>query len=108
MTSRMLYEAKGLHKQALKAYKHALDVDPGHVPSLVSIAVVLRKLGGRSGPVARSFLNEALRVYRMSSSAWYNLGLLLRDESPTFLREAADCFEAATVLKETEPIEPFR
>ncbi|KAK9076011.1 hypothetical protein SSX86_004341 [Deinandra increscens subsp. villosa] len=104
----LLYEAKGLHKQALKAYKHALDVDPIHVQSLVSIAVLFRKLGGQSGPVARSFLNEALRVDRMHSSAWYNLGLLLRDEGPMWLKEAADCFEAAGVLKETEPIEPFR
>ncbi|KAI3772962.1 hypothetical protein L6452_04158 [Arctium lappa] len=107
-TNGLLYEAKGLHKQALKAYKHALDVDPGHVQSLVSIAVVFRKLGGQSGAVARSFLNEAIRVNRMSSSAWYNLGLLLRDEGPMFLKEAADCFEAAAELKETEPIEPFR
>ncbi|XP_024968743.1 protein NPGR2-like [Cynara cardunculus var. scolymus] len=107
-TNGLLCEAKGLHKQALKANKHALDVDPGHVQSLVSIAVVFRKLGGQSGAVARSFLNEALRVNRMSSSAWYNLGLILKDEGPMFLREAADCFEAATVLKETEPIEPFR
>ncbi|KAI3694350.1 hypothetical protein L1987_77315 [Smallanthus sonchifolius] len=107
-TMGLLYEAKGLHKEALKAYKHALDVDTTHPQSLVSIAVVLRKLGGQSGPVARSFLNEALRVDRMQSSAWYNLGLLLRDEGPMGLREAVDCFEAAGVLKETEPIEPFR
>ncbi|KAL8254478.1 hypothetical protein R6Q59_032699 [Mikania micrantha] len=104
----LLYEAKGLYKEALKAYKHALDVDPIHVQSLVSMAVVFRKLGGQSGPTARSFLNEALRVDMMHSSAWYNLGLLLKDEGPMCLREAADCFEAAGVLKETEPIEPFR
>ncbi|XP_076934022.1 protein NPGR2-like [Bidens hawaiensis] len=104
----LLYEAKGLHKQALKAYKRALDVDPAHVQSLVSIAGVFRKLGGQSGPVARSFLNEALRVDKMHSPAWYNLGLLLRDEGPIGQREAADCFEAAGVLMENEPIEPFR
>lgn len=104
-TTGVYYEAKGLHRQAVKAYKHALDVDPGHVQSLVSMAVVLRKLGGRSGVVGRSFLNEALRVDRLNPSVWYNLGLCLKDEAPT---EAADCFEAAGVLKETEPIEPFR
>ncbi|XP_076921020.1 protein NPGR2-like [Bidens hawaiensis] len=104
----LLYEAKGLNKQALKAYKRALDVDPAHVQSLVSIAGVFRKLGGQSGPVARSFLNEALRVDKMHSPAWYNLGLLLRDEGPAGLTEAVDCFEAAGVLMETEPIEPFR
>ncbi|XP_023745548.1 protein NPGR2 [Lactuca sativa] len=104
-TTGLLYEAQGLNRQALKAYKHALDVDPGDVESLVSMAVVLRKVGGGAGAVGRGFLNEALRVDRMKSSVWYNLGLYLRDESPM---EAADCFEAAGVLKETEPIEPFR
>ncbi|CAH1431867.1 unnamed protein product [Lactuca virosa] len=104
-TTGLLYEAQGLNRQALKAYKHALDVDPGDVESLVSMAVVLRKVGGGAGAVGRGFLNEALRVDRMRSSVWYNLGLYLRDESPM---EAADCFEAAGVLKETEPIEPFR
>ncbi|KAL4571957.1 hypothetical protein LXL04_018725 [Taraxacum kok-saghyz] len=101
----LLYEAKGLNRQALKAYKHALDVDPSHVESLVSMAVVLRKVGGRCGPVGRSFLNEALRVDKMNSRVWYNLGLCLIDEAPI---EAGDCFEAAGVLEETEPIEPFR
>ncbi|GJX69581.1 NPGR2-like protein [Tanacetum coccineum] len=104
----LLYEAKGEHKQALKAYKHALDADPVHVESLISIAGVFRRLGGQSGPVARSFLNEALRIDRMNSSAWYNLGKLLRDEGSMYLSEAADCFQAASVLMETEPIEPFR
>ena len=104
----MLYEAKGLHKQALNAYKHALDADPAHVESLISIAGVFKKLGRQSGPVARSFLNEALRIDKMNSTAWYNLGMLLKDEGPMYLSEAADCFQAASVLMETEPIEPFR
>nr|XP_043620221.1 protein NPGR2-like [Erigeron canadensis] len=104
----LLYEAQGLHKEALKSYKHALDVNPAHVQSLISIAVVFRKLGGQSGAVAQSFLNEALRVDRMNSSAWYNLGLFLRNEGPMCLSEATDCFQAASVLMETEPIEPFR
>ncbi|XP_071699335.1 protein NPGR2-like [Rutidosis leptorrhynchoides] len=104
----LLYEAKGDHKQALKAYKHALDADPVHVESLISIAVVFRKLGAQSAAVARSFLNEALRVDRMNSSAWYNLGLIYKDEGPMYLSDAVDCFQAAGVLKETEPIEPFR
>ncbi|MFS8008815.1 putative nuclear pore protein [Helianthus anomalus] len=45
----------------------------------VSMAGVFRKLGGQSEPVARSFLNEGLRVDRMHSLYWYNRGLLLRD-----------------------------
>ncbi|KAJ9565160.1 hypothetical protein OSB04_001126 [Centaurea solstitialis] len=104
----LLYEAKGLLKDALKAYENALDIDPAHVQSLVSMALVLRRIGGKSGPEIRSFLTEALRLDRMNSSAWYNLGQFYKDEGPMFIKEAADCFEAATVLEETEPIEPFR
>lgn len=104
----VLYEAKGLHKEALKAFGTALDVDPGHVPSLVSMAVVLRRLGGRSLPVVRSLLTEALRLDRMNYSAWYNLGMLYKDEGAALAQEAAECFEVATLLKETAPVEPFR
>lgn len=104
----MLYEAKGLEKEALTAYENALDIDPGHVQSLVSMATVLRRLGGKSGPVIRSFLTEALRLDRMNSSAWFNLGQFYKDEGPMFVNEAVDCFEAASVLEETEPVEPFR
>ncbi|XP_071715798.1 protein NPGR2-like isoform X2 [Rutidosis leptorrhynchoides] len=104
----LLYEAKGLDKEALKAYEIALDVDPGHVQSLISMATVLKRLGDKSGPVIRSFLTEALRLDRMSSSAWYNLGQFYKDEGPMFITEAVDCFEAAGILEETEPIEPFR
>ncbi|KAI3749556.1 hypothetical protein L2E82_20170 [Cichorium intybus] len=104
----LLHEAKGLEKEALKAYENALDVDPWHVQSLVSMAMVLRRLGGRSGPAVRSCLTEALRFDRMNSWGWYNLGQFYKDEGPMFIKEAVDCFEAASVLKETEPIEPFR
>ncbi|XP_024981738.1 protein NPGR2-like [Cynara cardunculus var. scolymus] len=104
----LLYEAKGLTREALKAYQNSLDIDPGHVQSLVSMALVLRRVGGKSGPAIRSFLTEALRLDRMNSSAWYNLGHFYKDEGPMFIKEAADCFEAATILEETEPVEPFR
>ncbi|CAH1447257.1 unnamed protein product [Lactuca virosa] len=110
----LLYEAKGLEKEALKAYENALDIDPSHVQSLVSMAMVLKRLGGGSrsgsgsGPVVRSLLTEALRVDRMNSWGWYNLGQFYKEEGPMFIKEAVECFEAATVLKETEPIEPFR
>lgn len=112
----LLYEAKGLEKEALKAYEMALDIDPSHVQSLVSMAMVLKRLGGGlgsgsgsgSGPVVRSLLTEALRVDRMNSWGWYNLGQFYKEEGPMFIKEAVECFEAASVLKETEPIEPFR
>ena len=104
----MLDEAKGLHKEALKAYGQALDVDPTHVPSLVSMAVVLRRLNGQSKAVVRSFLTEAVRHDRLNASAWYNLGLLYKDEGSASALEAVECFEAAAFLEETAPVEPFR
>ncbi|CAK9162191.1 unnamed protein product [Ilex paraguariensis] len=107
-TAGLLNEAKGLYKEALTAFVRALDFDPAHVPSLVSMAVVLRRLGGQTSAVVQNCLTEALRLDTMNSSAWYNLGLLYKDEGGASVREAADCFEAATLLEETAPIEPFR
>lgn len=107
-TTGVLYEQRGLYNEALKAFVSALDIDPTHVPSLVSTAVVLRRLRMQSN-ATRSFLMAALRLDRMSSSAWYNLGLLYKAEgAPSPSLEAAECFEAATFLEETAPVEPFR
>lgn len=106
--SGVIYEAKGLHTEALRAFEIALDEDPKHVPSLISMAVVLKKVNGPSLSVVRSFLTEALRLDRMNLSAWYNLGMLYKDKGITMALEAAECFEAATLLEETAPIEPFR
>ncbi|KAL8048225.1 hypothetical protein ABFX02_07G050900 [Erythranthe guttata] len=101
----LLYEAKGFEKEALKCYEKALYIEPNHVPSLISTAVVLSQLGDKSVPVAKSFLTDALRLERTNAVAWYNLGLVYKSESGV---EAAECFEAAALLQESEPIEPFR
>lgn len=107
-TAGMLHEAKGQHKEALKAFAHALSIDPSQVSSLVSLAVVLRRMGTRSLATVRSFLTEAIRLDRMDASAWYNLGLVFKDGGPGSATEAAECFEAAAFLEETAPVEPFR
>ncbi|KAM5563366.1 protein NPGR2 [Rosa sericea] len=104
----VLYENKGLYKEAVKAFSEALNIDPSHIPSLVSIAVVLNRLGN-SETVVKSFLMNALSLDRMNHSAWYNLGLLYKSQgTPSSLSEAAECFEAAVVLEESAPVEPFR
>ncbi|KAL5561963.1 hypothetical protein UlMin_031710 [Ulmus minor] len=104
-----LYEAKGLKKEALKAFLNALDIDPTHVPSLISTAVVLRGLGNQLQPIVRSFLMEALRLDRMNHSAWYNLGLFYEAKgTDSSSIDAAECFEAAIFLEESAPVEPFR
>ncbi|KAK7277488.1 hypothetical protein RJT34_22501 [Clitoria ternatea] len=105
----LMYEAKGLYKEALKAFGDALDIDPGHVLSLISTAMVLRRCTDQSNPAVRSFLMDALRHDRSSASAWYNLGLVHKAESTaSSLVEAAECFQAAHMLEESAPVEPFR
>ncbi|KAK4344736.1 hypothetical protein RND71_034912 [Anisodus tanguticus] len=107
-TAGLLNQSKGLYKAALGDYCNALVVNPSHVPSMVSSAVVLRKIGKQSPAIIRSLLTEALRLDRMNASAWYNLGLLYKEEGLGSPLEAAECFEAAILLEEIEPVEPFR
>lgn len=104
----MLHEARGDEKEALKAYSLSLEVDPTHVPSLVSKAKVMRQMSCGSSAIIRSFLTEALRVERKNASAWHHLGLLHEDGGSLSAVEAAECFQAAAFLEETEPVEPFR
>ncbi|CAN4093211.1 unnamed protein product [Withania somnifera] len=106
-TAGLLNQSKDLYKAALADYSNALAVNPSHVSSLVSSAVVLRKIGKQSPAIIRSLLTEALRLDRMNASAWYNLGLLYKEEGLGSASEAAECFEAAILLEETEPVEPF-
>ncbi|GKU85715.1 hypothetical protein SLEP1_g341 [Rubroshorea leprosula] len=104
----LLFESKGLHQEALRSYRNALDVESTHVPSLISTACVLSQLGGQSLPIVRSFLIDALRLDRTNPSAWYNLGLVYKADAGASAVEAAECFQAAAFLEETSPIEPFR
>ncbi|KAG0457336.1 hypothetical protein HPP92_022188 [Vanilla planifolia] len=102
-----LEQAKGLYRDAFRSYTKALDLEPSHVPSLVSAAIVLRKCGDQQFPVVKSFLGEALRLDKTNHVAWYNLGLLYQAEGLSCL-EAAECFQAASILEESAPIEPFQ
>ncbi|OVA02348.1 Tetratricopeptide repeat-containing domain [Macleaya cordata] len=110
----LLNEAKGLHKEALRAFRRAYGVEPTYVPSLVSIANVLRQQGmnNLSMPVVESYLTEALRLDGKNHSTWYNLGLLYKEKAKggeaSASIEAVECFEAAAVLEESAPVEPFR
>ncbi|XP_066388791.1 protein NPGR2-like isoform X2 [Miscanthus floridulus] len=103
-----LNEAKGFMKEALRAYSTALDLDPKHVPSLISTATVLRQLYGKPLPAVRCFLTDALRLDRTNDVAWFNLGLAYEDEGDSTAIEAAECFRAAALLEENAPAEPFR
>lgn len=102
------HEAKGLYKQALDAFNMALNIDPCYVPSLVSSAVVLRRINIKQNSVIRSYLMNALKLDRTNHFAWYNLGLLCKTDNESSPSDAAECFEAAAFLEETAPVEPFR
>ncbi|MFS8008004.1 putative tetratricopeptide-like helical domain superfamily, protein NPG1 [Helianthus anomalus] len=104
----LLHQAKGQREEALTFFEKALDVDPNHVPSLISTAIVLRELNDRSLPVAKSFITDALRLDRTNPRAWFNLGLVHKAGHGSSALEAAECFEAAIMLEESEPVEPFR
>ncbi|VYS64235.1 unnamed protein product [Arabidopsis thaliana] len=106
----VLYNRRGQLEEAMEAFTTALDIDPMHVPSLISKAEILLEVGNRSGiAVVRSFLMEALRIDRLNHSAWYNLGKMFKAEgSVSSMQEAVECFQAAVTLEETMPVEPFR
>ncbi|CAG7886851.1 unnamed protein product [Brassica rapa] len=109
-TEGVLYQRQGQLEEAMEAFTTALDIDPMHVPSLISKAEILLELGNRTSvAVVRSFLMEALRIDRMNHSAWYNLGKMFKAEgSVSSKQEAVECFQAAVALEETMPVEPFR
>ncbi|KAG2256523.1 hypothetical protein Bca4012_054380 [Brassica carinata] len=109
-TQGVLYKRQGQLEEAMEAFTTALDIDPMHVPSLISKAEILLELGnGSSIAVVRSFLMEALRIDRLNQSAWCNLGKMFKaEESVSSLQEAVECFQAAVTLEETMPVEPFR
>lgn len=101
----MLLEAQSLHVDALVAFSVALSIEPDYVPSMVSIAAVLRMFGGKSLSLARSFLMNALRLEPTNYNAWLNLGYISKAEGS--LHQAADCFQAAYELRQSSPVQNF-
>jgi tetratricopeptide repeat protein 7 len=97
-----LFEAQLLEKEALMAFYVSLSVNPDYVPSMVSTVSIMRKLGGESMSVARSFTRSALRVCPTSHDAWLNLGFVCQNEGS--VSEAADCFQTAFELMESAPV----
>ncbi|MCL7045631.1 hypothetical protein MKW94_026861 [Papaver nudicaule] len=103
----LFYQAKGLHKEALDAFVEALGSEDTYVPSLISTANILRQKGNnQSISLAETYLSAAVQLDRMNHSAWSSLGLVYKQRGKDY--KASECFEAAEVLKESAPVEPFR
>lgn len=100
-----LFEAQSLYKEALVAYSVSLSIEPDYVPSVVSTAEALMKMGSQAHPIARSFLMNALRLEPTNHNAWFNLGLICKKEGS--VQQAADFFQAAHELQLSAPVQSF-
>ncbi|KAI4381219.1 hypothetical protein MLD38_007314 [Melastoma candidum] len=101
----IMLERRGEILEALVAYTDALLLEPSYVPCKVLIGAILQKMGRSSLPVARGLLSDALRIDPTNVMAWYHLGLVHKDDGR--LADAADCFQAASMLEESDPVESF-
>ena len=101
-----MFEAQSLHKEALIAFSVSLSIDPDYIPTIVSTAQVLMKVGGtQTLPIARSLLMNVLRLEPTNHSAWSNLGSICKREGK--VQQAADFFQAAYELESTAPVQSF-
>jgi cytochrome c-type biogenesis protein CcmH/NrfG len=101
-----MHEIRAQTQHALAAYLNALSTEVDHVPSKVSIGALLSKQGPKYLPVARSFLSDALRLEPTNRAAWFYLGQVHKHDGR--LADAADCFQAASMLEESDPVESLR
>lgn len=93
-------------QDAVAAYFNAISMEVEHVPSKVSIGALLSKQGPKFLPVARCFLSDALRLEPTNRMAWFYLGEVHKQDGR--LADAADCFQAASMLEDSDPVESFR
>ncbi|URE36075.1 TPR [Musa troglodytarum] len=100
-----LLEAQSKQQEALIALLVSLSIEPDYVPSMVSMAAILRTRGGKSLATARSLLMNALRLEPTNHEAWMNLGFISKAEGS--LHQAADCFQAAYELRQSTPVQNF-
>ncbi|CAD6269822.1 unnamed protein product [Miscanthus lutarioriparius] len=101
-----IHEVHEKTQDALAAYFNALSMEVEHVPSKVSIGALLCKQGPKFLPVARCFLSDALRLEPTNRMAWFYLGEVHKQDGR--LADAADCFQAASMLEDSDPVESFR
>lgn len=100
-----MFENRNQTYEALIAYTNALALDPNYVPTKVALGAMLTKMGSKVLPTARSLLSDALRIESTNRIAWFHLGMVHKLSGQT--ADAADCFQAASMLDESNPIESF-
>ncbi|XP_058777547.1 protein NPG1-like [Vicia villosa] len=104
-TEGILFEGRGQNIEALNASINAVLVEPNHIPSKLLMSALIHKMGTKALPAARSMLSDALRIEPTNRMAWYYLGLVHKHDGR--ISDAADCFQAASMLEELDPIESF-
>ncbi|KAL2482363.1 tetratricopeptide repeat (TPR)-containing protein [Forsythia ovata] len=104
-TEGVMHERRGQHNEALAAYINALLLEPNYAPCKILLGALLVKMGSKMLPVARTLLSDALRIEPTNRMAWYHLGLVHKDDGR--IADAVDCFQAASMLEESDPIEGF-
>lgn len=104
-TEGLMLEGKGQVKEALAACSNALLLDPDYVPCKILLGGLLSKMGSNALPVAKSLLSDALRIEPTNRKAWHYLGMVHRNDGRH--ADAAECFQAASMLEESDPIESF-
>lgn len=104
-TEGILHEKQGRVNDALAAYINALLLEPKYVPCKILIGSILCEMGPKMLPVARTLLSDALRIEPTNHMAWYQLGKVHKVDGR--MADAVDCFQAASILEESEPIESF-
>ncbi|XP_051180404.1 protein NPG1 [Lolium perenne] len=101
-----MHEARSQSSDALASYVNASSTELEHVPAKVAIGALCSKQGPKYLPAARSFLSDALRVEPTNRMAWLHLGKVHKLDGR--IADAADCFQAAVMLEESDPVECFR
>ncbi|KAI4327965.1 hypothetical protein L6164_020368 [Bauhinia variegata] len=104
-TEGVMAERQGQKQEAVAAYMNAALLEPSYVPNKNSLGASLLKMGSQAMPVARSLLCDALRIDPTNRMAWFYLGMVHKDDGR--IGDAADCFQAASMLEESDPIESF-
>ncbi|KAG9131637.1 hypothetical protein Leryth_009393, partial [Lithospermum erythrorhizon] len=101
----VILERRGKHTEALSAYINALLLEPTFVPSKIFLGALLTKMGAKMFPLARTLISDALKIDPTNSMAWFQMGIVHRNDGR--LADATDCFQAASMLEDSDPVESF-